>query len=325
MVDMAQLVRAPGCGPGGRRFESDYPPQVRKALAKASAFRSYKDGLRKEIAMQNNPDIVQKAKRYVRRYKIWCVVMSTCTVLGYGAISLSGNVLWALVVSLSIILIGSPILFHQCILSILNKKLDADAYLATVYQGKFDTPSALWQLYGEYFCGHYQNVINICKMKSDDPRTPKRYQYHYLTYLANVYFDIEDNENLRKVCEQYELALAKEKPRRQAYCRTHFPRMLFYDLYLKQDVAACMAWINAPAPVILNQYHRTFCKARLALMQGKAEEAVGYYETLVKEASQLNYGKLAMKNLADMENETSCEQAETFVIADDDGSGIISC
>ena len=24
---IAQLVRAPGCGPGGRRFESDYPPQ----------------------------------------------------------------------------------------------------------------------------------------------------------------------------------------------------------------------------------------------------------------------------------------------------------
>ena len=26
MVGIAQLVRAPGCGPGGRRFESDYPP-----------------------------------------------------------------------------------------------------------------------------------------------------------------------------------------------------------------------------------------------------------------------------------------------------------
>ena len=26
MVVVAQLVRAPGCGPGGRRFESDLPP-----------------------------------------------------------------------------------------------------------------------------------------------------------------------------------------------------------------------------------------------------------------------------------------------------------
>ena len=27
MVGVAQLVRAPDCGSGGRRFESDYPPQ----------------------------------------------------------------------------------------------------------------------------------------------------------------------------------------------------------------------------------------------------------------------------------------------------------
>ena len=28
MVDVAQLVRAPGCGPGGRGFESHPPPHL---------------------------------------------------------------------------------------------------------------------------------------------------------------------------------------------------------------------------------------------------------------------------------------------------------
>lgn len=28
MVDIAQLVRAPLCGSGGRRFKSGYPPQI---------------------------------------------------------------------------------------------------------------------------------------------------------------------------------------------------------------------------------------------------------------------------------------------------------
>ena len=32
MVVVAQLVRAPGCGPGGRRFETDLPPQFKKGL-----------------------------------------------------------------------------------------------------------------------------------------------------------------------------------------------------------------------------------------------------------------------------------------------------
>ena len=34
MVDIAQLVRVPGCGPGGRRFEPDYPPHFLIATQK---------------------------------------------------------------------------------------------------------------------------------------------------------------------------------------------------------------------------------------------------------------------------------------------------
>ena len=270
--------------------------------------------------MQNNPDVNQKAKRYVRRYNIWCYVFAFCIFLVYCLVALQGNMfatLASLVVFLLMILIGSPIIFNKCILSIMNKKLDADTYLATVYQGKFDTPAALWQLYGEYFCGHYQNVISICKMKLDDPKTSTRYKYHYLTYLANVYFDIGDDKNLRSVCEQYEIALAKEKPSKQANCRTRFPRMTFYDLYLKQDIDACITWVNTPTTTILNQYHRKLCKARLALMQGNVEEANEYYEVLAKEAAQLNYGKLAIKHLAEQKNQEIDDSLKTLTISDE--------
>ena len=270
--------------------------------------------------MPNDPDVIQKAKRYVKRYKIWCTVFGLCIVLGYCAVAVQGNIiatLAALAVCLSVILIGSPIVFNRCILSILNKKLDADTYLAAVYQGKFDTPSALWQLYGEYFCGHYQNVVGICKMKLNDPKTAVRYQYHYLTYLANVYFDIGDDENLRKVCEQYEIAFAKEKPSRQAKLRKRFTRMIFYGLYLKQNTESCMAWVNAPVPAILNRYHRTLCKARLALMQGHTEQANGYYEILAKEAARLNYGKLAIKQLAEQKNQEIDASLQVLSVSDE--------
>lgn len=30
MVGVAQLVRAPGCGPGGRGFEPPQPPELKK-------------------------------------------------------------------------------------------------------------------------------------------------------------------------------------------------------------------------------------------------------------------------------------------------------
>ena len=32
LVVVAQLVRAPDCGSGGRRFETDLPPLIRKQL-----------------------------------------------------------------------------------------------------------------------------------------------------------------------------------------------------------------------------------------------------------------------------------------------------
>ena len=36
MVVVAQLVRAPGCGPGGRRFESGLPPHSLRGRAVAA-------------------------------------------------------------------------------------------------------------------------------------------------------------------------------------------------------------------------------------------------------------------------------------------------
>ena len=38
MVVVAQLVRAPGCGPGGRGFETHLPPRITKGLRNASPF-----------------------------------------------------------------------------------------------------------------------------------------------------------------------------------------------------------------------------------------------------------------------------------------------
>ncbi len=38
MVVVAQLVRAPGCGPGGRGFETHLPPQRMEALQQCGAF-----------------------------------------------------------------------------------------------------------------------------------------------------------------------------------------------------------------------------------------------------------------------------------------------
>ena len=42
MVDVAQLVRVPGCGPGGRRFDPDHPPHIQREETKKLVLFLYK-------------------------------------------------------------------------------------------------------------------------------------------------------------------------------------------------------------------------------------------------------------------------------------------
>lgn len=248
-----------------------------------------------------NPESISKAKRYVKRYRIRCTLFALGIILVYCAATLPGNgvvSLVALIFSILAIVVGGPIIFNISILALVNRELDPETYLAAVYLGRFDSSAAPRQLFGEYFCCHYPSVVAICEMKLKDPKIARRHRYHYLTYLANVYFDIGDDGKLREVITAFQTAFAKEKMRKQAKIRARFSRMTFYECYLKGDTKGCYAWVNAPVAATVTQYHRFFCKARLALLEGKGEEALRYYEILAKDAPQLNYGKLAAEQLA---------------------------
>lgn len=270
--------------------------------------------------MENNRDINAKARRHLKKYRIACMICVICTILLYLLIRLLNNPILNIVTTLLFIFLlffVSALLFKKYILSIINKDLDPDTFLAAIYRGKLGGRNALWQLNGEYFCGNYQNVVSICNSKLADRKMGKRFKYNYLICLANVYFDIGDDENLRKIIERYTTELAKENPKKQEKYNKRFPRMEFYKYYLNRDIDACIAWVNEPTAMPLTQYHRVFCKARLALMQGNTEEATNYYKVLAKEVPQLNYGKLAANVLALQENTASEAAHDSFKITDE--------
>lgn len=271
--------------------------------------------------MQNDPKVIAKAKNCIRRYRMHtAIIYALIWVVFLLLVSQTPGILGLWILGLCVIFALREInklLSKKYIFSVMSEELDADTFLATVYQGHFDTPTALWQLSGEYYCGHYQNAISICKLKLADAKRNKRFRYFYLTYLANVYFDMGNDEKLRAICEEYSACLSKETDKKQAACRKQFPRMAFYDMYLRQDWDGCNTWVNVPQADKLTRYHRIFCKAKLAFLQNNAEMARGYLEVLSTEVPQLNYGKLSAVVLAKIERQESVPFSDLMEISEE--------
>ena len=85
----------------------------------------------------------------------------------------------------------------------LSLRLDAPLHYELVKQGKIAAYSAVFQIQAEYFVGHYANVIALCYEKLNDKRVNKRWKYYYLSYLANTYFDLGEEERLHEVCDRF--------------------------------------------------------------------------------------------------------------------------
>ena len=258
--------------------------------------------------MKNDYEIAKKAKSILRKYNICSilVIVVMCAVWWLiGATSDSWVVYFGTLLVLLFLIRAylNPLLFNKLFMSVINEKLDADTYLSMVYQGNVDSRLASMQLYGEYCCGNYQNVIGICEKKLAEPKITEKFDFFYFAYLANAYFDLGDDEKLREVCAQFDTSVMNKKPKLQKKYTKIFQRMDFYKVYLNGNTEDCVAWLNNNPPKgKLMGYNRMFLKARIAMMQGKEEEACGIYEALAREVPQLNYGKLSSVILTRMGN-----------------------
>ena len=265
--------------------------------------------------MTNNPDIIKKAKKYVRRYKIWNSITIILILAVFSFITVFNKIIGALFLIAFLILwdrIGLGFLYRVCIQSVLIDKIDPETYLAIMCHGKMNSPLALERVSGEYYLGNYKTVMDICQSKLNDPEIPEEYHFYYLIDMANVYFDLGDTDNLRNVCERYEESIAKKNPKLQNQIRKRFFRMTFYDRYVNGKYDECENLIISKKPKKIQTYRALFIKARLAEIQGKTEEARGYYEILIKKGTHLNGGKLAKKYRMEMDGQETGDLFSSF-------------
>lgn len=284
--------------------------------------------------MRTEQEIMKKAQRCLKKYRLWITVVSIIVIALYVLITFTfdnGWISFLLVpIALLIMFFGSVICFKKCVLSLVTKEMDPDTFLKMFDIEKMDATSGTWQLLGEYYAGNYQNVIKLCNLKMKNEKLVQKHQYMYLCNLANVYFDIGDNEALKSICEKFEDSLAKEKPNRSAAIRSSYPIMVFYSSYLGKNTEACKNYLDRPIKDEVTKYRRMFLKAKLVYEDGDIEKARALYSEIAEKAASINYGKLASTVLANMDNmsaeESKAEGAPALLMEidpEDNGFGVL--
>lgn len=193
-------------------------------------------------------------------------------------------------------------LVYKYLTASLYDKLDVALYREIVKQGKMYGNLGMWAIMGEYSAGNYEAVITACEQRLNDPRSEK-YHYWFVIKLANVYFDMGDDERLDRTCRAYQALLASMPPRRSRKLERRARRMEFFAAYLAHDYDHCRSILmeKVPKEPPLLQMGLCYRKARLHLALGETEEARACFEQVVQTAPQINYAMLSAHALEAME------------------------
>ncbi len=222
-----------------------------------------------------------------------------------GVLLLIGGCFWAIrhtqyvLAALLLVLYGLTVRISKVVLpnkyiyAVLTKQMDAPLFAEVIAEMRRTSTDAHLHLNAEWYNGRFQNVVSLCRQLLSDPQVLDRHHYVFFVYLANVYFDVGDEENLRLVCDRFEEKLQSDK--KAARIRKIFLRMQVFRQYLNRDFDAIEA-ISGPEPKDpLTKAFRTFRRARTALLQGETAAAREMFVQIAAECPKLHYSMLAQR------------------------------
>ena len=254
--------------------------------------------------MDNNE---QKAKAILKKHRLFGVLLTVWLAAMLVGIFLLISDLLGKVLCITLCYVLYRLAFYfmsmKDFMFPLTLRLDAPLHYELVKQGKIAAYTAVFQIQAEYFVGHYANVIALCYEKLNDKRVNKRWKYYYLSYLANTYFDLGEEERLREVCDRFYRELASERKRERIFKR--FRGFSFFSTYLNRNFEACEQYLQEKTEKNpLFRINVMYLKARTAWLKGDTDTAKTAFEAVVAEAPLLHYAKLSEAALKAMENGT---------------------
>ncbi len=247
---------------------------------------------------------------YNKKISIWGIVS---LLISFVILFFSINIFLKILIAVCFFLVSSimalTVLKNKYIDPILLNELNPQKYYTVLCGTNNTTKYATDEMTVAYYMHDYNAVINICKLKIEDKKSGN-YKYLFIQYLARVYFDLGDYENLKLTCERFESELSKIKNfKTQKNLRKIFGEPIkYYENYLSSDFKACKEQykklidkdtsINSKLEKIKVYYLYAIACYKL----GEFDEAKSYFSVIVNEGPLLCYCEIAKNYIYAIDN-----------------------
>ncbi len=240
-----------------------------------------------------------ESKRFIKKYTIPSRIIHA--LLGISAIafillqpileynySLISLCIIALIISLSI----NTFFYSIKLRKIISNELNPQKYKEVIDTKFIVSYSLEHDLFCSHYAGEYQKVIDICTYRLKK----RKNSWPYYAYLAGAYFQLEDIDSLRSICDKFDEATRAKKGNIQARA----PLMKYYSLYAKGEHEALKELYDIPEKT-------NYSKAGLMLFEyihainfytlGDVAKAKEIFEKIKCDAPLLGIGKLSESKL----------------------------
>ncbi|MBQ8382687.1 MAG: hypothetical protein IJX47_05715 [Clostridia bacterium] len=250
-------------------------------------------------------DIQEKAKRILRKYRlqtnlVWLavalIVFAVYMLAIYSIINPLSAIL-ALVVAFILRILIVKRLYYDRIDRIIVNDLDIELYKEVIRIGNIYYVSGSELLIPAMMTGDYQSAIDICADRSTDPKCAK-ISWYYLVRRAHIYFELDDRDALRAVCDEFEHLVKYAK--NGNVISGQAPVFTFYRSYVNEDLSACEAYLQTATDGV----NTSFRTALLYYRSGDPQRAKPYFETVIDRAPHLHSASVAQAYLEAIETDT---------------------
>lgn len=200
---------------------------------------------------------------------------------------------------LIIIIILERFVVNRVILTILIKDLDAPAFYDIVNKRSLHLPD---QMQAALEVGDYQTVVNVATDQlCNKTRISPNDCHWYLHILARAYFELRDFEELKVICDKYDLYKTRYPNNK------HFKRLTtpweYYKCFLEKNYEACKELCEAKKSLLKNRRGKEnyqilrcdFMYAVACYSNGDLEEANAVFENIIATSPKMNYSQIAKK------------------------------